>query len=218
MLHEDPTVFIVDDQAVIRKSLSFLMTSVGLPVETFETAQAFLAACDPDRGGCVLLDLNMPGMDGMALLEHLALRGDSRPVIVVTGHGDVPSAVRAMKAGAIDYVLKPFRPGELVERVRQAIELDKEWRRWRSDAREIAERIRSLSPREREVLDLVVDGCSTKEIAVRLAVSPKTVEIHRHGLLRKMQARSAVELTKMAAACRGARPNVPGTQPLQPLS
>lgn len=214
MLHDEPTVFVVDDQAVIRKSISFLMTSAGLRVETYATAQAFLSGCGPDRPGCVVLDLNMPGMDGMSLLEHLALQGDGRPVIVLTGHGDVPTAVRAMKAGAVDFVLKPFRPGDLIERVRQAIALDGQWRQWRSDARQIAERMRTLSPREQEVFDLVVDGWSTKEIAASLGLSPKTVEIHRHGLLRKMQARSAVELTKMAAACRGMRTQTPAAAPM----
>lgn len=197
---EEPTVFVIDDQNVIRKSLSFLMSGAGFAVEAYSSAQAFLAAYDPERPGCIVLDLNMPGMSGMALLEYLGQRGDGRPVIVLTGHGDVPTAVHAMKAGAVDFVLKPYLPGDLIERVRQAVGLDAQWRQWRSDAAKVAERLRTLSPREREVFDQVVNGRSTKEIAASLGLSPKTVEIHRHGLLKKMKARSAVELTKMAAA------------------
>ena len=203
MPHEEPTVFVVDDDESVRTSLSFLLGGAGFQIETFADPRTFLTNYSSERRGCLVLDLHMPNMDGIQVLQQLARNADTRPVIVLTGHGDVPSAVQAMKAGAIDFLQKPFRAEELLERVRLAVGLDREWRQWQAEAGEIAARLRSLSPREHEVLDLVVNGCSTREIAATLGLSPKTVEIHRHNVLRKMQARSAVDLVRLAGAVSG---------------
>lgn len=204
MPHEEPTVFVVDDDESVRTSLSFLLGGAGFQVETFADPRTFLTNHhSSERRGCLVLDLHMPDMDGIEVLQHLARNADSRPVIVLTGRGDVPSAVQAMKAGAIDFLQKPFRAEELLERVRLAVGLDREWRQWHAEAGEIASRLRSLSPREHEVLGLVVNGCSTREIAATLGLSPKTVEIHRQNVLRKMHARSAVDLVRLAGAVSG---------------
>jgi two-component system, LuxR family, response regulator FixJ len=196
------TVFVIDDQRIMRRSLCQLIRSTGLAAESFESAEEFLHSYDPSRPGCMLLDLQMPGMTGLQLLERLAAKGGCRPVIIITGHADVPTAVRAMRAGAVDIQQKPFKIPELLERIRQSIALDAEWRRWNAEATHIIERINSVSPREREVLDFVIAGQSTKEIADQLGLSVKTIELHRHSLMQKMGARSPVDLVRMISACR----------------
>jgi FixJ family two-component response regulator len=198
----DATVFVVDDQPGIRKSLQFLMESAGLKIEAYGSAEEFLKLYEPTRQGCLVLDVYMPGMTGVQLLETLAEHGDFRPAIVITGRGDVATAVRAMKAGAIDFLEKPFDDHQLLEKVQICMELDARWRGWRSQAVEIVRRLDSLTPREREVLDLVVEGHPTKEIAERLSLSPHTIEIHRHHIMSKMQARSSIDLVRMTSLCR----------------
>lgn len=198
----DATVFIVDDHGGLRKSLAFLVESAGFRAEVHASAEAFLEAYVPERSGCLILDLQMPGMSGLDLLEVLAGRGDCRPVIMVSAHGDVPTAVRALKTGAVDFVQKPFKDQELLERVRQAILVDAEWRRWRTEAQDVLRRLASLTPREREVFDLAVEGLSTKEIASRLDAGASAVETNRRHVLHKMQARSAVDLARLASLCR----------------
>ena len=195
-------MFVVDDQSILLKSLTFLLRSEGFATEAYNSAAAFLDGYDPERPGCLLLDLQMPDMDGLQLLERLAAKGDCRPVIILTGHGDVASAVRAMKAGAVDFLLKPFQREALLERIRHAIGLDAEWRRWHREARDVIARLDRLSPREREVMDLVIDGRSTREIAAQLSIAVKTVEGLRHAVMDKMQAHSAVELTRLVDLCR----------------
>lgn len=202
MQPHDSTVFVIDDHGGIRKSLRYLMESAGLEVEAFDCAEAFLDAYQPSRPGCLVTDVYMPGMTGVQLLEKLAVKGDFRPAILISGQGDIPTAVHAMKVGAVDFLEKPFEDDELLERVRQCVELDAQWRTWRSEAIDILERMNSLSPREREVMDLVVDGHATKEIARLLDLSPKTVEIHRGHVMRKMRVRSSLELVKMVLLCR----------------
>jgi two-component system response regulator FixJ len=202
MLPPDSTVFVVDDHGGIRKSLRFLIESAGLQTEGYASAEAFLDNYQPFRVGCLVLDVQMPGMTGLQLLEELAEKGDYRPAVVITGHGDVTTAVRAMKAGAVDFLQKPFDDEDLLERVQICIELDAQWRQWRSEAVEVVKRLALLTPREREVMDLVVAGDHTKEIAAALGLSPSTVEHHRHNVMQKMEARSAVDLTRMASLCR----------------
>lgn len=198
----DATVFIVDDHGGLRKSLAFLVESAGFRAEVFASAEAFLEHDQPERPGCLILDLQMPGMSGLQLLEVLAGRGDCRPVIMISAHGDVPTAVRALKTGAVDFLQKPFKDQELLERIRQAIGLDAEWRRWRTEAQDVLQRLASLTPREREVFDLCVEGLSTKQIAERLGAGASTIETHRRHVLHKMQARSAVDLARLASLCR----------------
>jgi FixJ family two-component response regulator len=211
VIQDNATIFVIDDQRTMRKSLCHLLRTTGLAAEPFESAEEFLQNYDPSRPGCLLLDLQMPGMTGLQLLERLAAKGDCRPVIIITGHADVPTAVRAMRAGAVDILQKPFKIPELLERIRQSIALDTQWRRWNTEATHIIERINSVSPREREILDFVVAGQSTKEIADQLGLSVKTVEIHRHSLMQKMGARSPVDLVRMISACRAPKfnPNLP---------
>ncbi len=198
----DPVVFVVDDHTGMRKSLCYLIEAAGLTVQSYASARAFLDNYDPARRGCLVLDMRMPGMTGLDLLDELALRGDARPAIMITGFGSVPTAVRAMKAGAIDFLEKPFDDDELLERIQQGLQLDAMWRRWQNESIDIVGRLGSLTPREREVLDLIIAGRRNREIALSLGVSPGTVADHRHRLMRKMNARTALDLVRMVSMCR----------------
>src|SRR5262245_35090492 len=160
-----PTVYVVDDDAAVRKSLRWLLESVSLPVETFGTAQEFLESFDPDRPGCLVVDVRLPGMSGLELQERVASLGGGLAAMVLTGHGDVPMVVRAMKGGAIDFLEKPFSDQLLVDRVQQAIRLDSQVRRQKAQRGEVAARLNALTPREREVLERVVQGKSNKMMA-----------------------------------------------------
>lgn len=196
-----PTVFVVDDDPAIRQSIEWLVKSVSRRVETFGSAQAFLDAFTPDRPGCVLTDVRMPGMGGPQLQVKLREMGCTIPVIVFTGHGDVPTAVRAMKNGALDFLEKPFNDQELLDLLESAIELDHQARRARQALEITLAKYERLTPRETEVMALVVDGKSNKEIARIMEISPKTVEAHRAQVMEKMAAASIAELTKLAAVC-----------------
>ncbi len=192
-----PTVFIVDDDAAVRDSLKFLMRSVGHPVETFPSALEFLDAYRDDRPGCLVLDVRMPGMSGMELQEKLVERRALVPIIIITGHGDVPMAVEAMEAGAMDFIQKPFRDQDLIDRINQALEKDAKNRAALGELNLIRERLTSLTPREREVMNLVVHGKANKVIAGDLDLSQRTVEIHRARVMEKMQASSLAHLVRM---------------------
>lgn len=194
------TVFVVDDDQHVRGSLEAVMRSVRIPVETLASAEDFLSAQDRSRCGCIVLDLRMPRMNGLELLEHLRRDGDETPVIFITGHGDVSSAVQAMKAGASDFLEKPFSDSVLVERVRGAIAQDENRRSARQKSEEIRQRLETLTPRERQVMELVVAGRSSKDIAQDLGISLKTVEHHRIHLLDKMRVSTAVDLTREVVA------------------
>jgi FixJ family two-component response regulator len=193
-----PVVFVVDDDPAMRDSLRWLIESTGLQVETFGDAQTFLARIRPELPGCLVLDVRMPGMSGLDLQAELGRRGIGLPTIVVTGHAEVPMAVRAVKAGAIDFIEKPFSDQLLLDRVRQGIEMDRQERDGRARRAEILRRMSLLTQREREVLDLVVVGKANKEIAAALHLSPKTVEVHRAHVMEKMQASSVAELVRLA--------------------
>jgi len=194
----EPTVFIVDDDEAVRDSLQWLMRSVGLTVETFPSAHDFLTRYQPDRPGCLVLDIRMPGMSGLDLQEQLADEGVQIPVIFITGHGDVPIAVRALKAGAIDFIEKPFKDQALLDSVQRAIALDEEQRVEHGVQADISARLQRLTPREREVMEMVVAGKANKVIAIDLGVTQKTVEAHRAKVMEKMEARSLSELVKMS--------------------
>ncbi len=201
-----PVVFVVDDDPAMRDSLRWLIESTGLQVETFADAQAFLARIRPDLPGCLILDIRMPGMSGLDLQTELARRGVGLPTIVVTGHAEVPMAVRAVKAGAIDFIEKPFSDQLLLDRVRQGIDRDRQERDGRARRGEVLRRMGLLTHREREVLDLVVAGRANKEIAAALHLSPKTVEVHRAHVMDKMQASSVAELVRLALFASAAPP------------
>ena len=194
----EPTVFVVDDDEAVANAFRYLIESVGLRVEVFTSPSTFIEKYDPERPGCLLLDVRMPAMSGFDLLDWLRQRGLDIPVIFVTGHGDVPMAVRAMKAGAIDFIEKPFRDQELLDQIHKAIRLDALNRRERARYAMIQERYQSLTEREREVMDLVVAGYANKVIADRLGLSAKTVEAHRAKVMEKMKARSLSQLVQMA--------------------
>jgi two-component system, LuxR family, response regulator FixJ len=193
------TVFVVDDDSAIRGSLKLLLKSVGLNVNTFESAQAFLDAYSDDLSGCLLLDVRMPGISGSALQEQLNLRGSLLPVIFITGHGDVSMAVEAMQHGAFDFVQKPFHDQDLLERVHRALERNERTRSQLSAQNSIRQRFESLTPREREVLEQVTRGSSNKLMAYELSISQRTIEIHRARIMEKMQAESLAHLVRMTA-------------------
>ncbi|HAU36840.1 MAG TPA: DNA-binding response regulator [Phycisphaerales bacterium] len=194
------TVFIVDDDAGMRKGMDFLVSSAGYRCVSFASAEEFLEFLRPEMRGCLLLDVRMPGMGGLELQQELAARKLQLPVIIVTAFANVPMAVRAIQAGAFDFVEKPFEGSELLEHVRRA--LASERREWRDaeQLREIRERIASLTPREREVMDLVVAGRLNKEIAAELGISIKTVENHRACVMQKTRADSLATLVRMSLA------------------
>lgn len=192
-----PTVFVVDDDKAVRESLCWLIESVGMSVEAFSSAQTFLDAFDPERPGCLVVDVRLPGMSGLELQAKLAEDKHTLPVIIITGHGDVPSAVRAMKVGAIDFIEKPFSDQLLLERIRHAVEVDAGNRRSRHEQLDLVERLQRLTPREKQVLDLVVSGQPNKQIAQELGLSPKTVEVHRANVMLKMRAKNVAHLVRM---------------------
>jgi two-component system response regulator TtrR len=194
----EATVFVVDDDAAMRESLRFLVESVGLDVETFERAEDFLARYDPELPGCLILDVRMPEVSGLELQERLAEYGSGLPIIMVTGYGDVPMAVRAMRNGAVDFIEKPFSDQHLIDRVQEAIARDRLRRTERKGRESVARRVSTLSAREREVLDLVVTGKANKVIAHELGLSPKTIEVHRARLMKKLNVSSVAELVQLS--------------------
>ncbi len=197
-MNNKPTVFVVDDDQAIRSSLKWLIESVAMEVKTFESANAFIENYYPGRSGCLLLDVRMPGMSGLELQEYLSEQRITIPVIIITGHGDVPMAIRAMKAGAVDFIEKPFNDELLLESIRHALLLDEQQRDKQSQKAEIATRLARLTPREHEVMAMVTGGKANKEIASALGVSAKTVEAHRARVMEKMQATSLADLVRMA--------------------
>lgn len=201
MSGDDATIFIVDDDASIRDSLELLLRAWGFGnIAAYGSARDFLAQADPLPGECLLLDVRMPEMDGLALQEELNRRGLRLPVIIMTGHADVPIAVRAMKAGASDFIEKPFSDELLLDCVRRARQHAAEARRESETAEELRRRMQSLTPRERDVLTGMVAGRPNKLIAHHLGISPRTVEIHRARVMEKTQARSLSALVRMALA------------------
>jgi FixJ family two-component response regulator len=194
---DQATVHVVDDDAAMRESLAFMLDSLGLSVRLYDGALAFLDDHDPLALGCLVLDVRMPGMTGLELVEDLKRRGSLLPVIIVTGHGDVPMAVRAMKAGALDFIEKPVNGMVLVERINEAIRLSRERLALASETGALTARLDGLTPREREVALAVAQGKQNKQIAHDLGISLKTVEIHRHNAMDKMAATTAADLTRM---------------------
>jgi FixJ family two-component response regulator len=192
-----PRVFIVDDDQAVRESVKILMRSIGVESETYASADEFLADYDANRPGCLVLDVRMPGMSGLELQERLASLASTLPVIFVTAHGDVPMAVEAVKAGAMDFVQKPFRDQDLIDKVQEAFAENARTRTMLHERSRIRERLASLTPREREVLELIVDGKANKVIAIDLGLSQRTVEIHRARVMSKMMADSVSQLVQM---------------------
>lgn len=190
------TLFVVDDDQAVRDSLCFLAEAAGIRAQTFESAQAFLDAYD-DSPGCLVTDIRMPGMNGLDLQEHLRAAGFTLPIIVLTGHGDVPAAVRALKAGATDFVEKPFEPERLLALVRESLTADLVTREASDRRADIRARLDELTRREREVMEHVVTGEANKVIAIELGISERTVEIHRGRVMRKMAVRSVAELVAL---------------------
>ena len=196
-MSQGPVVFVVDDDPSIRSSLKFLMSSVGLQVEGFDSADALLKRNLPDAPSCLVLDVRLRGLSGLDFQRQLAARNCHIPIIFITGHGDIPMSVRAMKAGAVEFLTKPFRDQDLLDAVRIALEKDRERRERKKEVSDLKERFNSLTPREREVISMVVSGMLNKQIADQLGTAENTVKVHRSRAMEKMQAQSVAELVKM---------------------
>ncbi len=207
------TVHLVDDDADVRDALSGLLQAAGLRVQAYARAEDFLASCVAGQPGCLLLDVAMPGMTGPELQAALAASGIDLPVVFLTGHGDIPTAVRVTRAGAVDFLEKPVAGKVLVARVKNALELDAKRRLEGADRRAIRARYAQLSEREREVMALVVTGLSSKEIARRLGISHRTVEVHRTNLMHKMGAARLPDLIACAACCAASPGDFPPAEP-----
>ncbi|QDV06919.1 Transcriptional regulatory protein FixJ [Planctomycetes bacterium Poly30] len=197
-MNAQPTVFIVDDDPAMRDSLGFLIGSVGRRVETYASAEDFLEAYDTERPGCIVLDVRMPGLSGLELMERLHEDRFAPPVVLITGHGDIPMAVRALKAGAFDFIEKPFSDQVLLERIQQALQKDSQERSDEQDRADFERRSGRLTAREKQVFELVVAGKPNKVVATDLGLSQKTVEVHRAHVMEKMRAESFADLVKMA--------------------
>lgn len=200
-----PTIYIVDDDDSMRQALALLLRTVGYTPIAFARPGDFLAKYDPDQHGCLVLDIRMPEMSGLEVQQQLNRSGAMLPVIFITGHGDIPMAVQAMKDGALDFVTKPFRDQDLLDRINNALKQDAENRATIEKHADLKRRAESLTAREREVLELVVDGKANKVIAIDLGLSERTVEIHRANVMEKMGARSVAHLVKMYLTLNGER-------------
>jgi FixJ family two-component response regulator len=193
-----PVVFVVDDDLIVCTSMKRLIRTLGLEVQTFNSAHEFLRAKRPDAPGCLVLDVRLPDLSGLDLQQELGKAKVDLPIIFVTGHADIPMSVRAMKAGAVEFLTKPFREQDLLEAIQHGIVQHRAAREQRAAVGELEERVDSLTPREREVFPLVVSGLLNKQIAAQLGASEKTIKIHRGQLMRKMRAESLAELVRMS--------------------
>ena len=202
MNQEDPLVYVIDDDEAVRDSLALLLKAVGLMAKVFNSAAEFLESYDPAQHGCLIADIRMPGMSGLDLQNELNRRSAPVPLIFITAHGDVPMAVDAMKAGALDFIEKPFRDQDLLDRVHQALGWDKEQRTDNLEQLAIRKRLTTLTPRETEVMECVVQGKANKVIAMDLGVSERTVEIHRARVMEKMVVRSLAKLVQAVEAVK----------------
>jgi two-component system response regulator FixJ len=200
------TVFIVDDDRGVRDSLRILLKTVGIPNAAYPSAGDFLEGYAVAQPGCLLLDIRMPGMSGLDLQGELARQGANLPIIFITGHGDVPMAVEAMQRGAFDFLQKPFRDQELIDKVQRALERDRETRRATAEHEQLRARLKTLTPREREVLGLLIRGKQNKVMANELGLSQRTVEIHRAHVMSKMAVNSVAELVRAMMTIEGALP------------
>lgn len=190
-------VYVVDDDLSVREALSSLIRSVGLRVETYPSAAAFLEAERPTGVACLILDVRMPGLSGLELQSRMAQSGPAIPIIFITGHGDIPMAVRAIKAGAVEFLAKPFRDDDLLEAIRHALERDRAGRSEAAELDEIRRKYATLTGREREVIALMVKGMLNKQAAAELGVAEITVKVHRHNIMQKMKVRSLPDLVRM---------------------